>query len=260
MCTSLIKWENLPEGIPERYIEKSLFTNGKLAFVNNEDSTGFSILKCEGYSELNLYDEPIKWLCYSDNMYMQDYNTEDIEIIRNNKHEIATLFLIRHGLERICNLDRTIDKNLWYQRNLAIIKSTDETIMTNKNLMQQYDQNNFIAYGKKDLELKDNIDKLSFDIPFIADKLEDIKDRKWNELLNMLGINSANTSKKERLITDEANANNQLIELSADVLLAERQLAVERINKRWGLNIKVSLRNAKEPESNGGDDDGDIHN
>lgn len=245
MCTSLFKWEGLPNNIPERYIEKVLFYNGDIAFVDDEN-TGLCALKCEQYDKLNLYDESTSWMCYSDNGYIKDYKTEDIEIIRNNKFSYPTRYLIEYHIKKLFNLDLTIDKNLWYQRNMAIIKSTDETRLTTKNIVEQYDKNAYIVYGHKDLDLKDNIDNLNFNIPLIADKLEEIKDKKWNELINMLGINSANTTKKERLITDEANANNQLIDLDADVMLAEREEAVERINKRWNLNIKVSLRNKEE--------------
>lgn len=245
MCTILFKWEGLPETIPERYIEKVLFENGKIAFVEDEN-VNIIPLKCEQYSELNIVEEPTSWLCYSNNGYMKDFKNSDIEIIRNNRYSFATRYLINYHIKKLFNLDITIDKNLWYQRNMGIIKSNDETRLTVANLIEQYDKNSYIVYGHKDLDLKDNLEHLSFNIPFIADKLEEIKDKKWNELINMLGINSVNTSKKERLITDEANANNQLIELSADIMLAERQEAVERINKRWGLNIKVSLRNNSE--------------
>lgn len=246
MCLNLFKWEGLPPSIPERYIEKVLFQDGKMCIVDDVESVGLMPLKCEPYEELNVIDEPVSYLCYSNNGYMEDFKTEDIEIIRNNKLSYATQYLINYHIKKLFNLDVTIDKNLWYQRNMGIIKSNDDTRLTIKNLIDQYDKNAYIVYGHKDLDLKDNLEHLNFNIPFIADKLEDIKDKKWNELINMLGINSANTSKKERLITDEANANNQLIELSVDIMLAERQEAVERINKRWGLNIKVSLRNDNE--------------
>lgn len=243
MCTALFKWENLPPNIPERYIEQVLFYEGKIAFVKQEESVGLMALKCEQYGSLNLYNEPTEWLCYSDNGYLEDFKSEDIEIIRNNRFSYPTKFLINYHIKKLFNLDITIDKNLWYQRNMSILKSSDETRLTMNNIIDQYDKNSYIIYGKKELDIKDNIENLNFNIPFIADKLEEIKSKKWNELINMLGINSANTDKKERLITDEANANNQLIELDVDIMLAEREEAVKRINERWGLNITVSLRN-----------------
>ena len=247
MITSLFEWKNLPNNIPERYIEKVLFEFGDIAFVN-DDVLGLICLKCEPYSSLNLYREPTAWLCYSDNGYMKDYLSSDIEIVRNNKYSIPSQYLIEHHLQRLYNLEVTIDKNLWFQRNIGIVKSSDETAMTRKNIIEQYDKNSFIIFGKEKLNTENLLETLSFDVPFIADKLEDIKDRKWNDLIGMFGVNSANTSKRERLITDEANANNQLIDLSVDVLLAERKIAVEKINKRWNLNIEVDLRNKREEQ------------
>jgi hypothetical protein len=248
MITSLFKWENLPNNIPERFIEKILFEEGNIAFIDDE-SVGLMVARCMQYDKLNLYDTPVAWLCYSNNGYYKDFKEIDIEIIRNNKYSIPSSILINHHLQRLYNLEITIDKNLWFQRNMGIVKSSDETALTRRNIVEQYDKNSFIIYGKKNLDTDNLLETLSFDVPFIADKLEDIKDRKWNDLIGMFGINSANTSKKERLITDEANANNQLIDLSVDVLLAERKEAVAKINERWGLDIKVSLRNKREIES-----------
>lgn len=42
---------------------------------------------------------------------------------------------------------------------------------------------------------------------FIVDKLQDAKRTSLNEMLNMIGIKTSNTDKKERLVTDEVNSN-----------------------------------------------------
>ncbi|MBO5713125.1 MAG: hypothetical protein J6R88_02845, partial [Clostridia bacterium] len=60
--------------------------------------------------------------------------------------------------------------------------------------------------------------------------------------------NNANTDKKERLITDEANANNQFIDSCTEMFLESRQRAVDEINKKFGTNITVELRTEKEQE------------
>ena len=97
--------------------------------------------------------------------------------------------------------------------------------------------------------LDDNaIRAIKTDVPYVADKLLVYKHELWNECLTFLGINNINGDKKERLIVDEANANTQLIELSADIMLASRQEAVKEINKKFGLNIIVKLRRDFEQE------------
>ena len=64
----------------------------------------------------------------------------------------------------------------------------------------------------------------------------------WNEALTFLGINSLSTEKKERLITDEANQNNEVINLYLQSRLAPRQKACEEFNKVFGTNIDVVVR------------------
>ena len=61
-----------------------------------------------------------------------------------------------------------------------------------------------------------------------------------------LGINNANTDKRERLITSEADSNNQFIDSCGAMFLEARQRACEEINKKFGLNIKCELRTTRE--------------
>lgn len=66
---------------------------------------------------------------------------------------------------------------------------------------------------------------------YVADVIQDTKRTIMNEFLTSIGINNANTDKKERLIVDEANSNN--IELVANTSL-------------WESNIKKSNKQVKE--------------
>ena len=63
-----------------------------------------------------------------------------------------------------------------------------------------------------------------------------------NELLTFLGINNSNTDKKERLLVDEVNSNNDFILVNIDHMYDERKRAVEEINKKFNLNITVDKR------------------
>ena len=74
----------------------------------------------------------------------------------------------------------------------------------------------------------------------------------WNEALTFLGIKNANTDKRERLITAEVDANDQNIQSNLQIMLTARERAAEKINKLFGLNIKVTIRGEEnEPVHNG---------
>ena len=64
----------------------------------------------------------------------------------------------------------------------------------------------------------------------------------WNEALTYLGIPSANVMKKERLIKDEVLRGLGGTLANRYSRLEARQHAVEQINKMFGTNIEVGIR------------------
>lgn len=240
LLTSLFQWHNLPNNIPERFIEKILYQDGRIAFVNDKNF-GYIMTQCTLSNSLNIYNEPTKWECFSANGYRNSYWTDEIGIVRNNKFSYPTQQLIKHHVKRLVDIERTIDANLYQQRNLAVILTKEEKLLTNKNYMKKFDNNGYFVIANKDSFEEDNFKTINFEIPFMADKLEDIKERKFNDLLNMFGINTVNTQKKERLVTDEANSNNQMIQVNIHTMLRERELAVEQINEKFDLDIEVEF-------------------
>ena len=84
------------------------------------------------------------------------------------------------------------------------------------------------------------IDDLS--VPYVADKLLEDRKKIENELLTLFGLNNV-IDKKERLIVDEANANNDYINRNVDLLYKNRKQACDEINEKFGLNISVKRVN-----------------
>ena len=73
----------------------------------------------------------------------------------------------------------------------------------------------------------------------------DYKKEIWNEALTYLGINNIMINKKERLITDEANSNNELINMNLQSFLTPRLEACKQFNKKYGLegtDKEISVR------------------
>lgn len=60
-------------------------------------------------------------------------------------------------------------------------------------------------------------------------------------MLDFLGINNANTDKKERLITNEVDSNNDLINYYLNCFYKTRKQACDMINEKYGLDIKIVL-------------------
>ena len=114
-----------------------------------------------------------------------------------------------------------------------------------KHLYSQYDGNKPVIFGDKN-QLQDGVIKaITTEAPYIADKVIEYKKEIWNEALTFLGINNIAVNKKERLVTDEANYNNELTNLNLQSFLIPRQEACKQFNELFGLtgtDKEISVR------------------
>ena len=110
-----------------------------------------------------------------------------------------------------------------------------------KNVFNQWSGNEPVIYGDKEMNI-DGVKVLKTDAPIVFDKIQIQKHQLWNEVMTFLGVNNANQDKKERLVDDEVQANNEQVKICLDVMLKARQSACNEINRIFGTNIKVSAR------------------
>lgn len=251
LARSVFKWK-LPKGMEERFVERILYEEGKCVFYNDEN-LGLVVAKVAESGPLNHYDNPTWVRPYATGFELdgKNINYDDCVIIRNNDMMLPTHETILLYAMRLTEITRSMDVNVNAQKTPILIQCTDKQLYTLKQVYEQYTGNEPVIYGDNQIDLN-GINCIKTDAPFVADKLCDLKDRVWNECMTFLGLNNANTQKKERLITDEANANNQLIMASANVMLKNREIACEMINKMFSKEltepISVELRNYEETE------------
>ena len=93
----------------------------------------------------------------------------------------------------------------------------------------------------------------------IVNELLDARRTIMNEFLTEVGINNANTDKKERLITDEVKANNEEVKSIVQVIYENIKMCFDKINALSGLNLQVELveNDENEDESEVVDDERD---
>ena len=272
IATSLFSWKNLDENAgygASRFLEQVLYENGRACFVKDKEK-GYLALKVNPSDKLNVYNLPEKVLAWSLG-YNKEYLFDDIIYIMNNELEIPTSNTINLFAYRLYETERTIDTNLIAQKTPVLIEGDTKTILTLKNVYMQYSGNTPFIFGNKQFDISNKLNVLKTDAPYLIDKLEDHKHEIWNEALTFLGINNANTDKKERLITSEVESNDDLINYYLNCFYKTRKDACDRINKKYGLNIEISLNkdvldllNLDENEiinfQKEGDDNGEIYN
>ena len=235
----MFEWSGLPNNIPPEFVETTLFTYGQAGFIK-DPSLGEMVTKINTAGKLNIYDQPVRYQAWAIG-YSKLYDRDDMVVIKNNYLNRPTHDTLQLYAQRLYEVERSAETNIKLQKYPLILRGQKSQLMSLKNIFLKYDGNQPAIYA--DPMLDDNaIKAIKTDVPYVADKLLMYKHELWSECMTFLGINNLNSDKKERLIVDEANANSQLIKLSADVMLSARQDAVKKINEMFNLNISVKMR------------------
>ena len=232
------KWENLPNGIESRYIEQMLFDNGECALFDHPD-LGLCVLRSSSRENLNIYGEPTKLSLTGFNEHRTVMMDECVRIM-NNDLALPTLPDIVYYARRMAEIDDIIMQNLRQQRVPYLFATDENNSFSMKALYDRMYQGEPAIFIDKEM-LKgepENIMVIPTTAPYLVDKLQIQKQEMERELLTFLGINNT-LEKKERLLVDETNSNNQFIKMASDIGFKQRQLACEQMNEMFGLNVQV---------------------
>ncbi len=260
IAISMFEWVNLPESMDPRYLELCLYYLGQASLLQNDDGIFINTKACSA-GRINLYELPTEINCYSvefsvhkkmyDGFIFNDINKIDPKdycvYVLNNQNRMATAPTLELFAYRLYLAQRTADTNITVNKMPFIVAVNENQRLTMENLIMQVSENKPAVFGTKELAstIKDDVRVLPTNPPFIADKLNDYKKEIWNEALTFLGINNLN-EKKERLITDETNSNNELINLNLQSYLAPRKEACKQFNQLFGFEgdkaIDVKVR------------------
>lgn len=239
VCMNRHKWGNLPDGIQERHIEKWLFSKGFCVFFK-DPKMAHMVLECDTGSNINVYGDPLGYNAHGFN-YHRYLPADQCVIIRNNLLGLPTEPFIMHYVNKITEAERTMDVNIKACKTPVIFACDDKDVLTFKRIFQQVDGNVPAIFADRGLNL-DSITAFQTGVQFMGNDLMDYKRSVESDMLTFIGQNNTPVDKKERLITDEAEANDELIESFADLQLQARQKACEEINEMFGLNITVEVR------------------
>ena len=253
ICLSMFEWVNLPESMNARYLEECLYYKGQAALLK-DSKYGYINTQAASNGYLNIYGLPTSLTCFSfgyqeyRNLYTGLDGTEDKDcvLVMNNWQRIPTASTIELFCQRLSEAEQTAAVNIKAQKTPVLIVVDENQRLMMENLYSQYDGNRPFIFGDKNQVGDGVVKSISTGAEFIADKVMEYKKQIWNEALQFLGINTLQTEKKERLITDEASSNNELINLNLQSMLIPRQEAAAQFNKLFGLTgdkaISVRLR------------------
>lgn len=236
------EWEGLPDGIEERHIERLLFSRGFACFFK-DPRMAHMCLECDTGGDVNVYGDPLSYRVHGYN-YQRHLSADKCVIIRNNKLALPTEPFVMHYVNKITEAERTMDVNVKSCKTPVIFACDDKDLLTFKRIFQQVDGNTPALFVDRGLNL-DSITAFQTGVKFMGNELMDYKRSVESDLLTFLGQNNTPVDKKERLITDEAESNDQLIESFADLQLQAREQACKEIGEMFGVKVTVRRRSGK---------------
>ena len=265
IAMNIFEWEGLDEIFgygATRMLEMSLFNFGRCALYKDPNK-GYLVLNANPSDTLNVYNLPTKLNLWSVG-YDKNVAFDDCVYVQNNYLEYPTATTITLFANRLYETDRTMDVNRFGLKTPILLEGDEKSMLTLKNIYMQYSGNMPVIFGRKNFNMTDKINSINTKVDNLLSDLEDHKHDILNDCLTYLGINSANTDKKERMITDEVKSNDDFIKYCLDVFLKPRRDACKRLNEKYKLNIKLKvnseiLKNSEELFMLGGDEFGEVY-
>lgn len=260
LAASRFKWSNMPDEIDLRFLELTLFYQAMSVFYHDGRYDKYMALRANINGYLDYQNNPTGF-----NVIGNNFNSISVSAVRDtkfyqetedgknkipqtigmgipiwaNKQRIPDIDIVLIYARKLANLDRTVEINSNNARMPKVVVTNEAMNLTMANISRQIEegQNNIKVRGNVDLN---DIKALDMGVdPLTILNIDIVRDRQWNKCMTLLGIQSSNQDKKERLVSDEVTANGDQTSMMRFVNLNERRVAAEKINKKYGLKIEV---------------------
>lgn len=247
LSENVFEFKNMPKYISTAYLNKILLRQGSIAFFVDE-VLGLLALPYTILGKPDVYGRPNAIKVTSQNGYTKTIkNTDDFVIMYDNNGLYPLWLDILQYSERIALDTRTTDINIAQQKTPRFWKTKTEKVKSIQDLVNNVDgmENTVISYD--DLDLDDTTLVLA-PAPFVADKIDEHKEKDWNEFLRLIGIANMNFQKKERNIRDEVLASQGGTIASRYSRFEPRQKAIEEINEKFKDRVLINGKKVLEKE------------
>lgn len=243
---------NIPEEWDRSYLYERIFLDGYVCITDT--ALGVLPLRC-GISGINVFDHPTE--CIIANPVLGNLTRtigEDCALVHLQYNYAPVWDILRRYGYMLASCDASISVNLLNTRVAAVFGARNKAEA--ETYKKAFDQ---VSSGKPLVVTSEEIaKKISESVVFnrvkesyIAQDVEDLKQNIINDFLSDIGVNNANTEKRERLNASEVSSNRQEVSAGAQCWLDTLNEGFSQANKLFSLNLSVKRRSWNElSESN----------
>lgn len=245
---SVFNWDGLPKNIRPFYPESILYDQGIACVVPLPGTNDIDIFPVAYNSmEIDMHGFPISWRAYpvgnsagADILRNTVFTTEDSVLIWNNPERTGSQPYVETQVRNMLMTDNVIKTNTLVQNTPIWAKCDTKNALTAKNLSKEYEIEPWI-FATDVTKDATSFEVMNMNVPFIGDKLSDQYETFNDRILKYLGIKHLPVEKQERMLTGEANANDELLELVVKSRLDCRIRATEEMSDIFGIKPTVEL-------------------
>ena len=255
LAENVYTFQGVPQYIDDGYVNQVLLLQGSIAWFYDDVLKSVIALPYSVMGGYDIYNRPTAIMARARNgRYYRKLQEGEFVIMYDNDRHQSMLWKIKQRAERMALSIRTQDINIVHQRTPRIWKTSKDRESTTRRLVTDIDamQENIVAYDNVEL---DDLDGVLKPAPYVVDKIDDHIAVEWESFYRLIGITSVAIEKRERLITDEVRSSQGGTVASRWNRYSPRLKAINEINKKWGLNIKVEYYDGvpSSEKDNGGD-------
>lgn len=252
-------WNNLPGTVKPHVLEELLFNHGKCLFfrddevyrksryptVDNTMDAKYWVTDCTLGEGINLWGEHVHRTAigYSDTAYTKRYDITNSVLIKNNDSMYPSVLSVGLWADKLLKASRVTEMVAENLKRPFVLTADEAERLSVETYLNKSRSNvdSFIATKSFKPDTVQIQPAIPGGYPSALSAAWDHQHNVENEVYTRLGIDNARVDKKERLLTNEVEANNEIQSHSIYTLLETRQRACEEINTMFGLNVSVEL-------------------
>lgn len=259
------------KGLPEETMEISGKNNNFLTqmffapavAVFRDAGLGIQILPVTGEWQFDIAGNPTVWEVFGCNGYRKRLNKNNSVLIFNDNAYTIPFMQMLYNIRFMLECDNTHRQNLKAQRQPMIAEIEEDEKKSAETFISKL--NNFadtILFRKRPKKEKSKVGENPYELKtfesgraFQGDLLASDYRYFDNRNLTWLGFDNENMEKKERLLVDEVNSNNVVVNTFYTIAYEHLKKGFDEVNKMFGTNITVEQKYMKTIETEGNDNE-----
>lgn len=199
-CNAVV-CDDLPGDVPQDYILQVLITQGAIAW-HPATRTFYQV---DGTGQNDVYGYPTKYVLTGGNGKTFHVRAGDIVVIKGNPLATPIYPLICRTAQTLAYIDGAIENNLIATQSTKLVSVSDDKQVGSVQAAYQKKAAGCPVVVVRD-DIAEALTAIDDTVPYIADKLFSLRGAYRDEILQHLGVLTANRDKRERVQSAEVNA------------------------------------------------------